>query len=91
MNKYIAALLSVIVLVPSISFAQTSLPGDYPPTTSSQNCLILSSDLTVGSRDTAGNRYAVSSLQNFLALNGYYNQDPTGYFGIVTRGAVESF
>ena len=43
-----------------------------------------------GSRDSKTNGQ-VSDLQGFLQDAGYLYSDPTGYFGLLTRKAVESF
>lgn len=53
---------------------------------STNSCLKLSSDLRTGMSNVS-----VTSLQNFLKSKGHFSADSTGYFGGITRTAVESF
>lgn len=53
-------------------------------------CTVLTYDMKVGSTDTSTNG-DVSKLQTYLNSVGYFNQEPTGYYGRVTGNAVKSF
>ncbi|MFA6386835.1 MAG: peptidoglycan-binding protein [Candidatus Paceibacterota bacterium] len=89
MKKYILALFLVgFLLAPAFSFAQT---GDVDPNPDTDPCVALqSSDLRYKSRDAKTNE-EVSDLQDFLQSKGYLNNEPTGYFGILTLKAVKDF
>lgn len=73
---------------------QTGQPRTQSTTTSSRSavgtdlagCLSLTSTISEGM-----NGSAVTSLQQFLAKAGYFTAGVTGYFGPVTRQAVEQF
>jgi len=54
-------------------------------------CLDLTANLKLGMRDSKANNDAVTSLQGFLETRGYFNQQPTGYFGQVTMASVKNF
>lgn len=58
------------------------------------SCTSISSNLKIGQRDSI-NKKDVSSLQLFLASQGYLNLGvtgiPTGYFGSITEKAVKNF
>jgi len=76
--------LSFFVSVPAV-FAQS---GDVDPLGTQGNiCTNLSYDLRLASKDSLTNGQ-VSDLQLFLQSKGYLNSDPTGYFGLLTQGAV---
>jgi len=47
---------------------------------------IFQRDLYIGSRG-----YDVYVLQRFLGIEGYFTADPTGYFGLITAGAVRAY
>ena len=89
MKKYIIGLfLMSFMLVPVLSFAQVADP-DPNPTVS--DCVTLqSSNLRYKARDINTNG-EVSTLQDFLQSQGYLNNEPTGYFGLLTVKAVKSF
>lgn len=53
-------------------------------------CIDLKNNLRYRSRD-ANTNGEVSVLQDFLALKGYFDHEPTGYFGILTLRAVKNF
>ncbi len=56
----------------------------------SSSCVILTSTLRVGSRDSVTGGQ-VTKLQQFLKEKGYLTDAPTGYYGMFTKGAVQSF
>ena len=89
MKKYIIGLfLMSFMLVPVLSFAQVADP-DPNPTVS--DCVTLqSSNLRYKARDINTNG-EVSTLQDFLQSQGYLNNEPTGYFGLLTQKAVKDF
>ncbi|MBI2474692.1 MAG: peptidoglycan-binding protein [Candidatus Taylorbacteria bacterium] len=53
-------------------------------------CFDIQTNLSYRSRDaeTGGQ---VSLLQDYLSANGYFNQEPTGYYGLLTVAAVKKF
>ena len=53
-------------------------------------CLVISYNLTYRSRDINTNG-DVSALQDFLQAKGHLNSEPTGFFGLLTLGAVKKF
>ena len=57
---------------------------------SAGNCLSLTYQMRYGSRDARTNG-EVSDLQFFLQDKGYLSIEPTGYFGNLTRTAVQNF
>lgn len=66
--------------------------GDVDPlrSLSPKICTNLSNDLRLTSRD-ASTGGQVSDLQFFLQSNGNLNLEPTGYFGLMTFGAVQRY
>jgi len=71
------------------------MPANTSPTQSDtgsavSSCVELSNNLTYRSRDVLTNG-DVSALQDFLQAKGYLNSEPTGFFGLVTLGAVKKF
>lgn len=90
MYKQILAtlVLTAALVIPSVGNAQISSPAIL--THSPISCLSLASDLHYGSFDanTAG---GVTTLQNFLKMQGYFSYSATGYFGPVTFRAVQQF
>ena len=87
-KKYILGLFAIsFVLVPIFSFAQVEYPDPGPSTT---NCVYINNNLRYRDRDIYTNN-EVSTLQDFLQGKGYLNNEPTGYFGLLTFGAVKSF
>lgn len=56
----------------------------------SSSCLLITSTLRVGSRDSATGGQ-VTKLQQFLKEKGYLSLPSTGYFGVLTKNAVQSF
>ncbi len=71
--------------------AQTTLPADVDPQASTaSNCITLTRDIRYRSTDsTTGGE--VSLLQDFLNTEGLFNQESTGYAGLVTIKAVRDF
>jgi len=88
MKKYIASLFLVgLFLIPGLSLAQVA---DVDPNPSVSNCVTLNNNMRYRDRDaTTGGE--VSTLQDFLQANKYLNNEPTGYFGLLTVKAVKSF
>jgi len=68
----------------------TSAQSDNASIGTSNSCVILSSDLGYRSRDISTNG-SVSTLQDFLQVNGHLNSEPTGFFGLLTTEAVRGF
>jgi Putative peptidoglycan-binding domain-containing protein len=68
----------------------SNLIGDTDDNRSGQQCFDLTYNMKLRSRDinTEGQ---VSKLQLFLSSMGYFNSEPTGYFGILTEKAVRNF
>jgi peptidoglycan hydrolase-like protein with peptidoglycan-binding domain len=87
-KHFLASLLTVLLVLPVISLAQTD--EDIDPITTANTCTNLTYDLRITSRDsqTGGQ---VSDLQFFLQTKGYLNTEPTGYFGLLTATAVKQF
>lgn len=54
--------------------------------TEQNGCVVINSDLITGMSGPA-----ITALQKFLKSQNLFNVDPTGYYGSVTQGAVESF
>ncbi|MFA4975810.1 MAG: peptidoglycan-binding protein [Candidatus Paceibacterota bacterium] len=88
MKKNILALFLVgFLLAPVFSFAQT---GDIDPNPIASNCVALQNNLRYKDRDVNKNG-EISTLQDFLQSKGYLNNEPTGYFGLLTFKAVKDF
>lgn len=86
MKKYIiASVLMLAILVPAVSFAQTT-----QTTTSTTTCVSLNNNLRFGSRDSATSG-EVTILQNFLRSKNYLSVASTGYFGPLTLKGVKDF
>ncbi len=87
MKKYLTLGLLLSVIVLASLFIQ-------PPQTSAQidnnQCIILTNNLAYGSQDISVSG-SVSTLQNYLSTLGYFTSQPTGYFGSITRTAVEKY
>lgn len=64
--------------------------SDNAPTSSYNSCLILSNNFGYRSRDAYTNG-EVSALQDFLQTKGFLSSEPSGFFGLLTLGAVKSF
>ncbi len=78
MKKFLTgAVLAFAFIIPTSSFAQS-------------DCIDLQYNMRHGSSD-AGMDGEVSILQDFLIDEGYFLGESTGYFGPVTRAAVENF
>lgn len=76
------------VLIPWFSFAQVS--DIYYPNPSMSDCVSIVNNLRYRDRDVNKNG-EVSTLQDFLQGKGYLNNEPTGYFGLLTTKAVKDF
>lgn len=88
MKKYLLSLfLALFVAVPVITFAEVS---DIDPNPISSQCVNLVNNLRYKDRDVNKNG-EVSTLQDFLQTKGYLDNEPTGYFGILTVKAVKDF
>ncbi len=87
MKKYILSLfIFSLVLAPSFSFAV----GDTDPNPQASDCVSIVNNLRYRDRDIDKNG-EVSTLQDFLQSKGYLNNEPTGYFGLLTFKAVKDF
>lgn len=88
MKKYILGLFAIsFVLAPLLSFAQVEYPDPNPYQT---DCVSINNNLRYRDRDIYKNG-EVSALQDFLQGKGYLNNEPTGYFGLLTLSAVKNF
>ncbi|MBI5138943.1 MAG: peptidoglycan-binding protein [Candidatus Vogelbacteria bacterium] len=76
------------VVTPSSS--ALPLTDDVDASDTASVCTALNFNLKYRSRDSQTNG-EVTLLQQFLNDRGYLNQDPTGYFGMVTVAAVKQF
>lgn len=93
MKKFIFSLfLFAFVVAPALAFATTSsyVPGDVDPNPGVSECVSLMNNLRYRDRDATKNG-EVSTLQDFLQAKGYLNNEPTGYFGLLTLKAVKDF
>ncbi len=70
----------------NIATAGTPATGSY----GNGNICTLGSSLTVGSRD-ASTGGQVSALQRYLTNAGFYTYQVTGYYGAITKAAVQKF
>lgn len=84
MKKYFVTL--IVINTFAFSLAQ-SITNVVPDQTS---CVNIIYNLNAGSKDinTGGN---VTILQKFLLQNNYLKSNPTGFFGVATKKAVQSF
>lgn len=77
----------------AFAFSANAETGDRDPlgNSSGKVCIkALTYDMRVASRDiTTANQ--VSDLQLFLQAKGYLNSEPTGYFGLMTFAAIQSY
>jgi peptidoglycan hydrolase-like protein with peptidoglycan-binding domain len=64
--------------------------GDVDSNPGSSECVVLVNNLRYKDRDFNKNG-EVSTLQDFLQSKGYINNEPTGYFGILTFKGVKDF
>ena len=65
-------------------------PGDVDPGSDDTACVALTTNLRYRASDrTTGGQ--VSLLQDFLQTKGYFNQEPSGFFGVLTLQAVKKF
>lgn len=80
-------LLIGFVLAPGLSFAQEV---DIDPISLDTECVTIVNNLRYKDRDINKNG-EVSTLQDFLQARNYLNNEPTGYFGLMTQKAVKSF
>ncbi|MEN9649756.1 MAG: hypothetical protein RL094_723 [Candidatus Parcubacteria bacterium] len=77
------------VSTPTAPAQVTAFPADIDDRTTS-SCVELTQSLRY--RDTdASTRQSVSLLQDFLQSKGYFDQEPTGFFGQMTVAAVKRF
>ncbi len=81
------ALMLALVILPSLTLAT---PADIDPQGQTVVCPSLRYNLRYQLRDASTNG-EISSLQDFLQLQGYLNSEPTGYFGLQTFKAVKNF
>ena len=89
MKKYILGLFVVVfILAPWFSFAQVS--DTFYPNPPVSDCVSIVNNLRYRDRDIYKNG-EVSTLQDFLQTKGYLNNEPTGYFGLLTVKAVKDF
>ncbi|KKT38951.1 hypothetical protein A2W54_00430 [Candidatus Giovannonibacteria bacterium RIFCSPHIGHO2_02_43_13] len=98
-NSTIQLLLQQIQALQNQINSLKSNTGPQLPTISNANegetmpvsaCLVISYNLTYRSRDINTNG-DVSALQDFLQAKGHLNSEPTGFFGLLTLGAVKKF
>ena len=88
MKRYLLGLFAIsFVLAPLLSFAQVEYPDPGPYQT---GCISINNNLRYRDRDIYKSN-EVSTLQDFLQMKGYLNNEPTGYFGLLTLSAVRSF
>jgi peptidoglycan hydrolase-like protein with peptidoglycan-binding domain len=89
MKKYILVL-SLVGLFVTSSSALAQVGGDPDPNPTPVDCVALSTNLRYRDRDATTNGQ-VSTLQDYLQPRGYLNNEPTGFFGLLTFRAVKSF
>ena len=98
-NSTIQLLLQQIQALQNQINSLKSNTGPQLPTISNANegetmpvsaCLVISHNLAYRSRDINTNG-DVSALQDFLQAKGHLNSEPTGFFGLLTLGAVKKF
>ena len=89
MHHITKTILSISLLTLSISFANAQAVGDVAPGVTDQ-CIDLKNNLMTTSRDSRTNN-EVTTLQEFLQGAGFLEADPTGYFGGMTKIAVQKF
>jgi hypothetical protein len=58
---------------------------------SASQCVVADVDLSIGDGEGDLNKIYVKNLQNFLKEKGYFNLEPTGYFGKITRASLVNF
>ncbi len=85
-KKLFVLLLAFAVITPSLSRAELA---DIDPLGNSA-CLALQNDLRYRMTDALSGG-EVSALQDFLQSEGYLNAGPSGFFGLMTTGAVKKF
>ena len=92
MNKYkfVFGLLFVLLFTPLVSSATGPYNEEDVDSDPSSTCVSLSYNMRYRSKDSSTNG-EVSDLQDFLQAKGYLNSEPTGYFGLLTKKAVQSF
>lgn len=81
MKKLSVALALSLVLLPTVSFAQTALPNV---------CNDMSFNFQLGGSDTSTIK-AVTDLQAYFISAGFLSGQPTGYFGTLTLAALKKF
>ena len=88
MKKYTLGLFAIgFIMAPLFSFAQVEYPDPSPYQT---DCISINNNLRYRDRDIYKSN-EVSTLQDFLQSKGYLNNEPTGYFGLLTLSAVKNF
>jgi len=91
MKKYIFAGM-FILFATSFALQQAVLAEetDTVDISDTSSCTVLTKGMSLGSRDSRTNG-EVTDLQAFLQQRGYLAVDPTGYFGLMTSRAVQTF
>ncbi len=87
MKKIMSLFLIGFVLFPVFSRAQII---DIDPIPSQDQCVSIANNLRYRDRDVNKNG-EISTLQDYLQSSGYMNNEPTGYFGLLTLSGVKSF
>lgn len=82
------ALALSVILISQFAYAQTVT--DTLEVSNGNSCTTLTYGMSLGSRDSRTNGQ-VSDLQAYLQAGGYLSGDPTGYFGALTKKAVQKF
>ena len=77
------------ILLLAIFIGQAFTFAEVNPT-QSPTCVALTYNIVLGGKDLQTNGQ-VTSLQMFLRAKGYLSSNPTGYFGNMTKKAVQSF
>ncbi|MCK9344595.1 MAG: peptidoglycan-binding protein [Candidatus Pacebacteria bacterium] len=54
-------------------------------------CVLAEADLSLGDGEDATSKEYTKNLQAFLKEKGYFKLEPTGYYGKVTRAALQNF
>lgn len=91
MNKKIivAALCGVMCITPLAAFAETT-KAETEQTSESKSTVRRYDVLILGDRDQEGDDY-VAELQRWLKHYGFFDEEPTGYYGEITQKAVMAF
>lgn len=92
-KKFIAAFLCGLMCVtaaPLAAFAETTTKAKTESSQSSGSDVQRYDVLILGDKDQDGDNY-VKELQTWLKHYGYFDEEPTGYFGEITQKAVIAF